>query len=402
VESLRIAVGLERRFERRRFAVSVLLALAAFSPSALPASFPEPLYELMAPGVAYGRVELRRGPLVYHVVKADIRAAGLRIEPIRAEGAETLAQMVERLLERREPLIAAINGDYFDRKSGSAVPWGVHVTGGKLLFSPTAKSAFLIGPKGRPFIGKAKLKLGIRFGKRGAYLPVAAVNRPRAKDRSGFFVYTPAWGATVQAPLGGLALVLSGGELKLGPAVSCVLERMELGGAEVEIPEGGMVITHENRRARVFARLKIGGAVVLRGVLEPPARSAIGGGPRLVRRGKVSVEFNEENFSPSHVRYLSGRHPRSAVGYDRSRTAVLLVVVEGRTKSSAGISMQGLAQLMCSLGAYEAMAFDGGGSSTLYVAGMLVGWGSTGKGNVAERRLANALGIFYKHSGRQP
>ncbi len=62
--------------------------------------------------------------------------------------------------------------------------------------------------------------------------------------------------------------------------------------------------------------------------------------------------------------------PRTAVGYSSNGRFLYLVVVDGRQPFySEGITLQELANLMISIGAHYAMNLDGGGSSTLVVAG---------------------------------
>lgn len=64
----------------------------------------------------------------------------------------------------------------------------------------------------------------------------------------------------------------------------------------------------------------------------------------------------------------SARHPRTAVGLDRSGRKLLLVVVDGRRPGhSEGMSLQELAAWMRARGCWEAINLDGGGSSVLLV-----------------------------------
>ncbi len=63
------------------------------------------------------------------------------------------------------------------------------------------------------------------------------------------------------------------------------------------------------------------------------------------------------------------RHPRTAVGLDRSRRWLYLVVVDGRQPGySVGMTARELADLMMRIGADRALNLDGGGSSVLLVA----------------------------------
>ena len=59
-------------------------------------------------------------------------------------------------------------------------------------------------------------------------------------------------------------------------------------------------------------------------------------------------------------------HPRTAVGITEDDD-ILLVVADGRSSASAGLSLSDLADYMISLGAVTAMNLDGGGSSTMVV-----------------------------------
>jgi hypothetical protein len=384
------------RFVRPR-PLMLLCCLCVWAPLLRPATFPEPVFELVAPGVAAATVQSQQPPMVFHVVKADLRKGNLKLGAIKAQGKETLAQIAQRLLDAKRPLLAAINGDYFELGSETGRPWGAHIQENLVYFSPTKKSVFLVDLQGRPLIDVPTLKLGIRLDASGPYQKIVAVNRPRASGDGGFYLYTPMWGANVEAPGGGIGVTIDGGPLLLRETVKGSVRDLLLGGAGIALPESGYVLTYGDRGAKAVARLKTGGPVAIRGELAPAAVEAIGGGPRLVRGGKVAVEFKEEAFEGSHAQYLSGRHPRAAVGYTKARDLVILVVVEGRSGESTGLSMGGLAQLMAELGASDAMAFDGGGSATLYVTGKLLATGGGAAGAaVEERRLGNALGIFYE------
>lgn len=60
------------------------------------------------------------------------------------------------------------------------------------------------------------------------------------------------------------------------------------------------------------------------------------------------------------------RHPRTAVGLDKKRHRLFLVVVDGRRPDwSVGMTGHELAELMLRLGAHRAINLDGGGSSIM-------------------------------------
>ena len=71
-------------------------------------------------------------------------------------------------------------------------------------------------------------------------------------------------------------------------------------------------------------------------------------------------------------------------------------MVDGRSESSSGTTLVGLARLMASLGDDEALNLDGGGSSTMVAtdASGVVGLRNSPSGG-RERRIPNALGFRY-------
>ena len=96
----------------------------------------------------------------------------------------------------------------------------------------------------------------------------------------------------------------------------------------------------------------------------------IGGGPTLVKGGKVNVTYNEEVFWGSGVG-LDNSDPRTAVGYTKDNNCIMMVV-DGRQSASLGIGLTDLAKEMINLGCVEAMNLDGGGSSQMAVGSSLV------------------------------
>jgi len=87
---------------------------------------------------------------------------------------------------------------------------------------------------------------------------------------------------------------------------------------------------------------------------------AVGGYPKLVKGG---VALSSYSSAPSHCTSLN---PRSAVGLSEDRRTLWMVVVDGRSSSSDGMTCPELGDLMVDLGADTALNLDGGGSSTLW------------------------------------
>ncbi len=95
----------------------------------------------------------------------------------------------------------------------------------------------------------------------------------------------------------------------------------------------------------------------------------LAGNVRLVANGEP-VNLNGLRFPG---RAMSQRwEARTAVALDRTGSKMWLLVVDGRQPGySEGVTLPELADLLHELGAYEAINLDGGGSSTLAMAGWL-------------------------------
>src|SRR5207237_6248728 len=118
------------------------------------------------------------------------------------------------------------------------------------------------------------------------------------------------------------------------------------------------------------------------------AKNVVGGGPVIVSEGKPLQAWDAENFNAD---FATKRHPRTAIGSTKLGD-VWLVIVEGRQTLSIGATIDELSHIMVRLGCTDALNLDGGGSSELALAGMVVNRPSDG----TERPIANSILIFNK------
>ena len=93
-------------------------------------------------------------------------------------------------------------------------------------------------------------------------------------------------------------------------------------------------------------------------------REAIVSGPVLIEDGKI-VDYMTDRKKMSG-KFYPRRHPRTLMGYTKDGW-VYFIVVDGRFPGQAeGMTVSEMQVLCQFLGLYEAMNFDGGGSSTLW------------------------------------
>lgn len=115
--------------------------------------------------------------------------------------------------------------------------------------------------------------------------------------------------------------------------------------------------------------------------------NVIGAGPMLVVDGE-SAPLIKNAFNKN-------RHPRSGVAIKGKK--IYFVTVDGRSSASQGVSLWEFTRIMHYLGVEDAINFDGGGSTTLYVEGEsetgVVNHPSDNRvfDHLGERRVVNAL-----------
>ena len=111
-------------------------------------------------------------------------------------------------------------------------------------------------------------------------------------------------------------------------------------------------------------------------------------GPALVENSEIAVGTNEE------VGQAMASNPRTAIGII-DENHYIIVVSDGRTSESKGLSLYQMAEVMKSYGVKSAYNLDGGGSSTLYFNGQVINKPTTGGNKISERAVSDIVYIGY-------
>ena len=110
-------------------------------------------------------------------------------------------------------------------------------------------------------------------------------------------------------------------------------------------------------------------------------------GPALVENGEIVVNTKSE------VGQSMASNPRTAIGII-DENHYIIIVSDGRTSESQGLSLYELAEVMKSYGVKTAYNLDGGGSSTMYFNGQVINKPTT-NGNISERAVSDIVYIGY-------
>lgn len=401
--------------------VSSQPSLAQPSPGAWPAVLASTGFTVpVASGILYSHfgVTTASGPLDVHHLRVDLTnptvklGVGLARDRLMSDD-EPVSSMV-----LRSGAIAGVNGDYFDiRESG--MPLNILVRDGVLLRSPWRFVALAFGRDGTARIVRFRWTGTITVTETGETRPLAGYNSGIAQD--GIIAISDVRGFGAPPPDGGtrqtVAELVSANdatEFIVKPESVTPLAPPGEPGRSSEsgryfvkqlwpqqafyapFAKGTMILLGRGTGADWLSqKLTAGQQIQLNLTTDPDwhdVHAAIGGGPVLVQNGQV-VEDPDAPAPQERDR----RHPVIAVGIARDGRTLTLVEVDGRQPNfSIGLTRPELASYMQWLGAYQAMAFDSGGSATM-VARLpgqpqptVVNSPSDGR----ERPVANALLVY--------
>ena len=359
----------------------------------------------LAPGVAYRSFVDARGPWVVHLVRVDLRRADLEVRAARAHDSlrsrERVTDMVRRATIAGARVLAAVNADFFDLATGEnennqvmAGEWwkGLKVTDSPYDTYENVHAQLALDSGRHPSIDR--YQFDGRAWTRGDVLPLLTLNSLPSGTYEGTALFTSRYGETT--PLDTTRHPMEAALTAIGRRgdTTLYLRRGAVrAGAGSPIPRDGAVLWAFGARTKAVQAMAEGDTVrVLLGVLPRLPRDRapaliLGGWPRILRDGR-DVAADAAIVEGTISRNAEIRHPRTAVGYSRDGATLLLVAVDGRTTRSVGMTLVELAALMRRVGAWNALNFDGGGSTTMVIDGALANVPSDSTG---ERAVGNAL-----------
>ena len=347
--------------------------------------------EELVPGVKHHEIYLFQGPWSIHIIEIELpRAwkAGVRLRTAKADpalGREKTSSMAEKA-------VAAINGDFF---YPSGRPLGLQIRDGALLQKPHARSAFSITPDGEPLIAVFHIKTEL-ITVSGQVVPIEAFNRQVAHGPILYNHFAQAWQDSVHAEVG-FQLQSLGKSLVINDTIAARVLQVRRRGWPLRLGENQWLVVVGGDHL-LTEHIAPGDTVQMYFGLPPATHSlqeAIGGGPRIIRDGAISIEYEQEYLDFSSA---AERRARTAIGYTHNRQILFLVTVDGDQPGySVGMSLEELADFMvhrladftaAGTNAYQALNMDGGGSTTMVVRQRVINRPSDPFG---ERSVGNAL-----------
>jgi len=340
--------------------------------------------QVVAPGIGYRErrvVKGSDGPFTFQILEVDPRHPAVNVLPVRARdqaiGRETVSGMARRL-----GATAAVNGGYFTTTGPYAGgSQGVFLSNREVVGSPAGSRprTALVFCAEKDDVERLEFEAvgyaGEARSSTGSTAKVTGLHRARGAED--LIVYRPLMGERTLTDGAGVEARID--------SQGIVLDLAD-GAGNVVIPRDGYVLSGAGAAAEwLRGNARPGARITLDVNLKASACAAsdiTGGGPRLVRGGKV--DLGEEGFAHEKV-----RHPRTAVGVTAAGL-LLFLTLDGRQARSAGMTLRELAEEMIELGAVEAMNLDGGGSTAMVVRNEIRNSPSDGR----ERSVSDAILIY--------
>lgn len=300
-------------------------------------------------------------------------------------GTERPSSMAARYTNGTSIVVGGTNGDFFATTGDVGKPIGLNIGDGEYA---------LVGSKNRRFGGideNGKGVLCTNWSYKGQLvladttLNIHHVNYSRGENQlvlfnrhNGASTNTNAYGTEV------LVELLEGEQWKTNGTMQVRIMKKEVNIGNMSIPKGQAVLSGHGSKVEALNKLSEGDIVTIKFTLladevEKNIQQSVAGDnyALIVHDGIVEAE----NF-------WNETHPRTAYGASVTGDTILFCVVDGRSVRSVGCTTHVLGEIMKYYGAYNAVNWDGGGSSCLY----LHQFGQVNNGSDGtERAVANGM-----------
>jgi hypothetical protein len=376
----------------------VAAALAALGTTGSAAGRYRTSIRRIAPGVKLMKIFDRRGPNRIRVLKIDPASEVTLDVALATEelpGHETTSSMA-----RRHGALAAINGDFtlLPGSPGSGRPVNTYIEDGHLKASPLiwGRNFSISRAETVARVGHTRLRswvtspTGDRWWMRGT--------NPLEPYDEGLTMYTPAGGKLFRPPPDSCAarLLATGpfgwnGDLD-GVSRDFVVDEVQCRYRSIKRRGGNLLSARRGTEASLQIQSLIAGQTVGYGwsFNRGQILDTIGGNPDLLEEGRIVGGECEGS-------YFCDLNPRTGIGITPTGK-ILLVTVDGRSRSSAGMTLAQFGQLFRYLGAESALNLDGGGSTTMVVRGQIVNVPSGG----FERPVGTSLLVLSGPDREEP
>lgn len=327
----------------RTITIGLLLTALFFNES----SYAQGYKKVFSQKTPVEHIFFKEANLSAHVIKVDLNHPRIIVEVALAQNSTNKKEVVSQIA-KREKAIAAINGSFFHSRSSINSAVGLLMLDGIVISdSGHRRTSLGITEDKKIVIGIPKITNIAMMPEIGVNLRLNGINQIRGRKHN--TLYTPLFGKTTKTIAGGKEILVKDGKI------------VGYGNNNSLIPREGFVISIGKKEPKITEKYPIGTQVFLNSVLNSPwnkVKTLVTGSPQLLKNGKIYNTYYKEKLQSS----IKGPTKRTAVGVTSNNKLLLLTV-------TGGVTFGKLAQMLLKLGARDALALDGGGSTEMYMNG---------------------------------
>ena len=282
-----------------------------------------------------------------------------------------------------------VNADFFNMRKGNSI--GSHVIDSQPIYvDNNGRTQWTWSKNRQPIMDEIKITHNVIMNNSSILL--SGINTTASKNS--ITLYTPLYGAKTDSVATATEVVISPIDfpVTIGKTSKMIVTSTPKTGGATSITPNSYVLSGTDFQGILISRLKQGD------VIEISSTASLSNGapitPTELISGYPVILQNGVTTNPVDIlHHLNDLHPRTAIGSDESNSKLIILIVDGRSKDSDGCTSKVLADIMRYVGCYNAMNFDGGGSSELYIKNLgICNVPSDGK----ERTVANGLYVVAK------
>lgn len=301
-------------------------------------------------------------PITIMVTKVDLNNPYVEVKPVYGTNGKLTERQTVTQMARETGAVAAINADFFNMSKRGA-PFGIVQKDRQLISSMglisywyslgiTGDKTAIIEKFG--FGGKVTAPNGATYSLQGVNKEEYNPSDGRKSHLNQLNLYTPSFGKTSLGAIPGYKDVV---EVLF---VDNVAKEVRVNQPGFYIPYNGYVLWgHGAAAAFLKQNFPVGARATVEYETTPQSLDllhAVGGNVLLVNQGKALTSFPADKS-------ITSINSRTAVGVSQDGKTLYMVTID----ASSGVLLDELAKIMAELGAYKAVNFDGGGSTTLAV-----------------------------------
>ena len=298
-----------------------------------------------------------------HIMKVDLSNKYISVDTLT--NMESIGKLATtKKLAAQRNAVAAVNASFFTPEGGGlGHPVGTVVQSSNILGASgninrygDVMASFSLSKLNEVQLDYWKTEISLT-SQNGSKVAVTQYNKASGFNTNGIIVFDRKWGDTAVGATADIPdivqMVVADGRvtqfLATQPAAA--------------IPENGYVVVTRAAGAKILQQAFAVGDIIAMNIDTSPEwfsiKMSVSGSSVLVKDGAVQTAFSFD------MPAVAKNSPKTAIGSSKDGNLLYLVTVDGRQTAGIGMSQKEMALFMQSIGAYNAVNMDGGGSTTM-------------------------------------